>query len=168
MDNRLAKVNSAFGRYTNVSGTTKIYRKTRRSMSAKLLCWPLSCMVLSPGHLSSPPPSHRALPSALPTYHPKHPLEWFRHQHRGPSSGYVYQHWSHARQNTASLDRTCLRDRKPSPIKDHDIWRTSHWPSWQRDTSEKIQTFWKCPSPLARSVDNTINKSHELVTHLFL
>ena len=112
-------------------------------MSIKLLCWPLSCMVLSPGHLSSPPPSHRALPSALATYHPKHPLEWFRHQHRGPSSGYVYQHWSHARQNTASLDRTCLRDRKPSPIKDHDIWRTSHWPSWQRNTSEKIQRHFE-------------------------
>ena len=57
MDNRLAKVNSAFGRYTNVSGITTIYRKTR-SISTKLVCWPLSCMVLSPGHLSSPPPSH--------------------------------------------------------------------------------------------------------------
>ena len=124
------------------------------------------------GHLSSPPPSHRALPSALPTSHPKHPFEWFRHQHRGPWNGYVYQHWSHAPQNTASLGRTCLRDRRQSPVKDHDIWRTSHWPSCQRDTSEKIpRHFEKVHRHLqgrSPSVDNTINKSHELATHLFL
>ena len=117
-------------------------------MSTKLLCWPLYCMIIYRRHLR---------------------LEWLCHQHRGPWNGYVYKHWSHAPQNTPSLGRTCLRYRRPSPIKDHDIWRTSHWPSWQSDTSEKIQRhFEKVHRHLqgrSPSVDNTINKSHELATH---
>ena len=102
-----------------------------QSMSTKLLCWPLSCMARSHmDHLSSSYARHRALPlpSALPTCYPKHPLEWFRHQHWGSWNGYGYQHRGHAPQNTASLGRTCLQDGRPSPTKDRTIIFMENYP----------------------------------------
>ena len=113
------------------------------------------------GHLSSPSAPHRALPSALPTYHPKLPLEWFRHQHLGPWNGKRYQHRGHAPQNTASPGRTCLQDGRKTIAYQRSYYMENCPLAIVKKghLGKDTKMLWRGPLPLVTSI--TISGQHK-------
>ena len=119
-------------------------------------------------HMPQPHQTPRAFPSALPSYHPQHPLERLCHQCRGPRTGWSSQHWSHTVKIPAP-GWACDPDGGTSPSQDLHVWRTVNWLSRQRGTKEKIQglpqEFTQVLQHRPPSVDNYHCRAGRLAPH---